>query len=189
MESLINQITQHEKFSQAELEIIVSKFKYNKYKFKDYLLKEDEVSKQLHFITTGLVRVFYLKDGKEITTYLSCDNGFVFSYASFINQTKSFEFIQCLENTETLSIGFNEMQELYESIPQWQKIGRVLSESTVICLSDRLLKIHAIPAKEKYLDFLKTSPKKIVQRTPLIHIASFLGIAPESLSRIRKEIS
>jgi nicotinic acid mononucleotide adenylyltransferase len=82
-----------------------------------------------------------------------------------------------------------QMQELYEKIPQWQKIGRILSESTVVCLSERLIKIHSIPAKEKYLDFLKTSPEKIIQRTPLIHIASFLGIAPESLSRIRKEIS
>lgn len=189
MESLISQITRFEKFTPAEIETILSKFKCHTFSAKEYLLKEDQISQRLYFIVNGLVRVFYLKGGKEITTYLSCDNGFVYSYSSFINQTKSFEFIQCLEDTETLSIDFNGMQELYESIPKWQKVGRILSESTVVCLSDRLLKIHAIPAREKYVDFLKTSPKKIVQRTPLIHIASFLGITPESLSRIRKEIS
>lgn len=189
MESLINQITYFEKFTTTEIEIITSKFKYHKFNAKEYLLRNNETSKHLYFIVNGLVRVFYLKDGKEITTYLSCDNGFVYSHSSFINQSKSFEFIQCLENTEVLSIDFNGMQELYDSIPKWQKIGRILAESTVICLSDRLLKLHATPAKEKYLDFLRTSPMKIVQRTPLIHIASFLGITPESLSRIRKEIS
>lgn len=189
MESLIKQITNIEKFTPTEIESIISKFKYHKFNAKEYLLKGNETSRHIHFIVNGLVRVFYLKDGKEITTYLSCDNGFVYSHASFINQSKSFEFIQCLEDTEALSIDFNGMQELYDSIPQWQKIGRILAESTVICLSDRLLKLHATPAKEKYVDFLKTSPIKIVQRTPLVHIASFLGIAPESLSRIRKEIS
>ncbi|MBP6410144.1 MAG: Crp/Fnr family transcriptional regulator [Pseudarcicella sp.] len=189
MESLINEITLHETFTNAELEIITSKFKRKKFIAKDFLLKESQIAKQLHFIEEGLVRVFYMKDGKEITTYLSCDKGFVSSYSSFINQTKSYEFIQCIENTETFTIEYSEMQELYDLIPKWQKIGRILSESTVVCLSDRLLKIHTIPAKEKYLDFLKTSPKKIITRTPLIHIASFLGITPESLSRIRKEIS
>jgi CRP-like cAMP-binding protein len=189
MERLIHQIIQHGNFSKDDLELIKSKFRYNQFKAKEYLLKDGQVSNQLHFIIVGLVRVFYLKEGKEITTYLSCDDGFVSSYSSFINQSKSFEYIQCIEDTETFSITYEEMQDLYNNVSQWQKIGRVLSESTVVCLADRLLKIHSIPAKEKYIDFLQTYPDKIVRRTPLIHIASFLGIAPESLSRIRKDIS
>jgi signal-transduction protein with cAMP-binding, CBS, and nucleotidyltransferase domain len=189
MQSLINQIIKHHNFTNTDLEIITSKFKYNKFKPKEYILKGNRYSTQLHFITVGLVRVFYLKDGKEITSYLACDNGCVSSYSSFINQTKSFEFIQCLEETETFSIDYQGMQELYDQVPQWQKIGRILSESNVICLADRLHKIHSIAAKEKYQDFIKSSPIKIVQRTPLIYVASFLGITPESLSRIRKEIS
>ncbi|MDJ1481576.1 Crp/Fnr family transcriptional regulator [Cytophagaceae bacterium YF14B1] len=189
MQSLINQIIQYEKFSSSELETITSKFVYNKYKSKEYILKEGDTSTQLHFIVMGLVRVFHLKEGKEITTYLASDNGFVSSYSSFINQTKSFEFVQCLEDTETFSIQYKDMHELYERVPRWQKIGRILSEGIVICLAERLLKIHSVTAREKYLDFLKNSPEKIVKRTPLIHIASFLGVAPESLSRIRKGIS
>lgn len=188
-DQLINQIIQYGKFTNEELDIITSKFAYNQYKPKEFILREGQGSTQLHFIITGLVRVFHLRDGKEITTYLSCDDGFVSSYSSFINQTRSFENIQCIEKTETFSINHTEMNALYDCIPQWQKIGRILSESTVICLAERLHKIHSIPAKDKYLDFLKTSPDKIVQRTPSLHIASFLGIAPESLSRIRKEIS
>jgi|SRR5690554_6183081 len=189
IEKLINLITTYAKFSVSDLDIIKPKFKYNTFNSKSYILKEGEVSTQIHFVENGLVRVFYLKDGKEITSYLSSDNGFVSSYSSFINQTKSFENIQCLENTVTFSIDYKDMQELYEIVPQWQKIGRILSEQNVLCLADRLLKLQSIPAKEKYLEFLKTSPDKVVQRTPLIHIASYLGITPESLSRIRNDIS
>lgn len=189
IESLGSQISAYCKFSDDEFEIIKSKFKYHQYKAKEYILKEGQVSTQIHFIEVGLVRVYYLKDGKEITTYLSADNGFVSSYASFINQTRSGESIQCLEDTDTFAINYEDMQSLYETVPQWQKVGRVLAERNLICLSDRLLKLQSIPAKEKYTDFLKTSPEKIVMRTPLIHIASYLGITPESLSRIRKNIS
>lgn len=189
IEKLINLITTYAKFSVSDLDIIKPKFKYNTFNSKSYILKEGEVSTQIHFVENGLVRVFYLKDGKEITSYLSSDNGFVSSYSSFINQTKSFENIQCLENTVTFSIDYKDMQELYEIVPQWQKIGRILSEQNVLCLADRLLKLQSIPAKEKYLEFLKTSSDKVVQRTPLIHIASYLGITPESLSRIRNDIS
>lgn len=189
IENITKQINAYYKFSEAEFELIKSKFQYNKYKPKEFILVEGQTSTHIHFIETGLVRVYYLKDGKEVTTYLSCDNGFVSSYSSFINQTKSYESIQCLESTETFSISHQAMQELYEIIPQWQRIGRLLAEQNVLCLADRLLRMQSIPAKEKYLDFLKTSPEKIVTRTPLIHIASYLGITPESLSRIRKQKS
>ena len=189
IESLINIITSHAKFSEFDIEIIKSKFIYNKFKQKDYILTEGHVSTYIHYVLKGLVRVFYLREGKEVTTYLSSDNGFVSSYPSFINQSKSFENIQCLETTETFSINHKDMQELYEVIPQWQKIGRILSEQNLLCFADRLLKLQSIPAKEKYQEFLKTASEKIIQRTPLIHIASYLGITPESLSRIRSEIS
>lgn len=176
-------------FSDQELALIVSKFTHHSYETKGFILSEHKVSSDIHFIVDGLVRTYYVKDGKEITTYLASDHGFIASYPSFINQTASIEQIQCLEPTQTLAISYRDMQELYRLIPQWEKIGRILAEQNVLCLADRLFKLQAIPAKEKYLEFLKTSSDKIVRRTPLLHIASFLGIAPESLSRIRKTIS
>lgn len=188
-ENLKQQISSLVTFSDKELDLIVSKFTLNAYEAKDIILSENKVSSAIHFIVNGLVRTYYVRDGKEITSYLASDNGFVSSYSSFINQTRSIENIQCIEASKTLSISYKDMHELYRLIPQWEKVGRILAEQNVLCLADRLLKLHAIPAKEKYLDFLKTSSDKIVQRTPLIHIASFLGIAPESLSRIRKNIS
>lgn len=188
-ENLKQQILSFVPFSDKELDVIASKFTLHSYEAKGIILSENKISSDIHFIVSGLTRTFYVREGKEITSYLAGDNGFVSSYSSFINQTRSIENIQCIEATKTLSISYKAMHELYHLIPQWEKLGRLLAEQNVLCLADRLLKIHAIPAKEKYLDFLKTASDKIVQRTPLIHIASFLGIAPESLSRIRKSIS
>ncbi len=176
-------------FSEQELALILSRFRLNSYEAKGFLLSEQKVCSDIHFIVHGLVRTYYVRDGKEITTYLASDQGFVSSYPSFINQTPSIENIQCIEATTTLSVSYRDMQELYRLIPQWEKIGRILAEQTLLCFSDRLFKLQSVPAKEKYLEFLRTSPDKIVRRTPLLHIASFLGIAPESLSRIRKSIS
>lgn len=189
IDNLIALISTYARFSETDIAIIKSKFTQHKFKQKEYILEEGQVSTHLHFIAIGLVRIFYVKDSKEITSYLSSDNGFVSSYSSFINQSKSYEYIQCLEKSQTLAITYKDMQELYEAVPQWERIGRFFSEQNVLCLADRLLKLQSIPAKEKYLEFLKTSSEKIVQRTPLIHIASYLGITPESLSRIRSEIS
>lgn len=176
-------------FSEDEIYRIDSCFGYEKFDAKTDLSSFGKISNRLFFIIEGLARVYYLKDGKEITTYLSCDDGFIASYSSFINQTSSFENIECIEDCEVLSITHEKMQYLYSEIPNWERVGRILAEQNYLCMADRVLKLQMIPAKEKYLTFLESAPAKIIQRTPLIYIASFLGITPESLSRIRQSIS
>ncbi|HSD08602.1 Crp/Fnr family transcriptional regulator [Flavobacterium sp.] len=176
-------------FTENEIEKIVSSFEYAKFKPKEYLATIGKTSNEIYFIINGLARVYYLKNGKEVTTYLSSDNGFIASYSSFINQTHSFENIQCIEECEVLSISYAKMQKLYAEIPNWERVGRILAEQNYLCMADRLLKLQMIPAKEKYLTFLQATHPKIIQRTPLIYIASYLGITPESLSRIRQSIS
>ncbi|MNK40557.1 DNA-binding transcriptional activator YeiL [compost metagenome] len=176
-------------FSEKEIEKINSCFQYEKFPAKEFLSSMGKTSSKIFFIIEGLARVYYLKDGKEITTYLSCDEGFIASYSSFINQSVSFENIQSIEDCEVLSITFEKMQFLYNEISNWERVGRILAEQNYLCMADRVLKLQMIPAKEKYQTFLASAPSKIIQRTPLIYIASFLGITPESLSRIRQDIS
>lgn len=187
--SLQKQITSIASFSENEIEMIDSCFEYESFKAKEFLSEMGKTNNKIFFIVEGLARVYYLKDGKEITTYLSCNDGFIASYSSFINQTQSFENIQCIEDCEVLSITFEKMQFLYKEIPNWERVGRILAEQNYLCMADRVLKLQMIPAKEKYQTFLASAPAKIIQRTPLIYIASFLGITPESLSRIRQDIS
>lgn len=186
---LQKQILSIASFSENEIEMIDSCFECEKFTAKEFLSSMGKISNKIFFIVEGLARVYYLKDGKEITTYLSSDEGFIASYSSFINQSVSFENIQCIEDCEVLSITFEKMQFLYHEIPNWERVGRILAEQNYLCMADRVLKLQMIPAKEKYETFLASAPAKIIQRTPLIYIASFLGITPESLSRIRQDIS
>ncbi|UKJ08965.1 Crp/Fnr family transcriptional regulator [Solitalea lacus] len=184
-ESLKQKILSYSSFSDEELKLILSKFTSNTFKGKEFLLPQDKICTAIYFVTKGLVRTYYVRDGKEVTTYLACDDQFISAYTSFITQSASVEMMQAIEQTEVLSISYKNMQELYKAVPNWQIIGRLLAEYNYICIADRVLKLQGIPAKEKYANFLVTTPLKIVQRTPLIHIASYLGITPESLSRIR----
>lgn len=188
-QKLINQISSIISLDDSHIDLLATCLKEYSFSKGDYILQRASVAKEIHFIVSGLVRVYHLAADKEVTSYLACDDGFVSSYSSFIYQTPSFESIQCLEDTRTIAINYSSMQRLYNEIPYWDRVGRVLAEQNFLCMAERVLKLQMIPAKEKYLDFLRNSPTKIVQRTPMIHIASYLGIAPESLSRIRKDIS
>ena len=104
--SLQKQITAIASFSENEIGTIASCFEYEKFNAKKYLSSMGKISNKIFFIIEGLARVYYLKDGKEITTYLSCDEGFIASYSSFINQSTSFKNIQCIENCEVHSFTF-----------------------------------------------------------------------------------
>ena len=183
---LKNQILAIVPFTEKEIDYIINFFEFRIFETKEYILDASNVANEIHFIVEGLVRVYYIKEGKKITTYLACDNSFITSFSSFLNQNESLEYIQCIEPTQTLCISHQNMQLLYKEIPAWEKVGRILAEHYFLCMADRVLKLHMIQAREKYLIFLKTSHPKIIQRTPLIYISSFLGITPESLSRIRQ---
>ena len=119
-ENLKQEILSFATFSDHELNLIISKFTQNSYGAKQVILSENKICVAIHFIVDGLVRTYYVRDGKEITTYLASDNGFISAYSSFITQTKSAESIQFLEKTNTLSISYKQMQELYQEIPNWQ---------------------------------------------------------------------
>lgn len=177
-------------FTEYELKAISEKFHLKQYFKNDFLLKEGNVCENLFFLNEGLVRMFHLREnGKEITNYLACDGMFVVSAKSFLLQRPSFDYIQCLEDSTILEISYIEMQCLYDTIPNWNIVGRKLMEESVLCLSNLLENQHHVKAKDRYLKFLQEKPLKIIQHTPIQFVATFLGIAPESLSRIRNEIA
>lgn len=175
--------------NQDEWNTFTSKLVRTEYKAKTTLVEAGTISKKIYFIETGLLRAFHLKNGKEISTYFAADNQFISAFASFLTQTPSFESLETVEDSITHSISKNALQELAIQNPKIETLNRILAENNFLCMLDRTLDLQSKTAKEKYLDFIEKNSPKIVQRMPLIYIASFLGIAPESLSRIRKEIS
>ncbi|GGX33686.1 Crp/Fnr family transcriptional regulator [Aquimarina muelleri] len=165
-----------------------SKLKKKEFKAKTVIIKEGRIASSLYFIESGLLRTYYNLDGKEINTYFACDKQFMSVFSSFINQTSSPEILEAIEDSKVYELSYQSLIDLYKDSSKFEKFGRILAEKNFLCAQERTLTMQTKTAKKKYLDFIKNYDKKIVLRVPQHQIASFLGIAPESLSRIRKEI-
>ena len=183
---LISKVARHIDLNADEIALIRDSFKQIEYKANEFLLQGGNVANKFYYVIEGLVRVFHMEDEKEINTVLVADNSFVSAFLSFIEQKPSMEFIQALEPTTTLAITYEKMQNLYENIRNWDKIGRIIAEHNFRRMAGRVVFLQMKSGKNKYLSFLESADPKVIQRTPSIHIASYLGMAPESLSRIRK---
>jgi CRP/FNR family transcriptional regulator, anaerobic regulatory protein len=155
---------------------------------KQMLLSEGHTCKEIGFINKGSFRVYYLQDGKEINTHFCFENEFVMDYDSFLQQKPSRYFIQALEDSEIVVFNLLTLQNAYNSSKNWERFGRIMAEYSYKTTTSRVESFMFLDAEQRYLDILKTQPK-ILDRIPLYHIASFLGIERESLSRIRKKIA
>lgn len=141
----------------------------------------------LFFIEKGLLRGYYLLDGKEITNWFGSEGEFATCFYAFVAEKPSFENIQVLEDSVLTQVSFTDLQHLYKEFPETERLGRIITETYYIRLEERLLSLQFKTAKERYHHFIKSRPS-LLQRTSLGQIASYLGITQETLSRIRSEI-
>lgn len=153
-----------------------------------YLSQAGEILRVMHFINKGLVRKFYSVNGKEVSIIFFHENEFFCDYASFLTQTPSKENFDALEDCELVSISFLSLQYLYKTSPAFERIGRMIAEKLFIRLANRSTMLLALTPEERYMDMLVNQPF-ISQRVPQYMIASYIGITPEHLSRIRKKIA
>ena len=153
------------------------------------LLKEGQTCRHLYFSNQGLMRFFVVSaDGKDTTKFFTPEHQLFTSQQSFSTQTPSRECIQALSDAELLALPHAALQLLYQDVPKWQTfIRRVLQE--VNGMTERMyMDSITITAEDRYRNLLRDEPN-IALRAPLKHIASYLGVTPESLSRIRKKIA
>jgi len=151
------------------------------------LLEQGKTCKHLNFLESGFARAFYYQNGKEITSWFAFENDIVASMYSFTAQKPSFESIEIVETSVLHSLTYDQLQQLYQKYPEFNLIGRLLTEKYFIELEERILSLQIQSAKERYQKILKNQPE-LLQRASLGHIASYLGISQETLSRIRANI-
>ena len=152
-------------------------------------LKEGEICKSLAFINYG--SVLYYKsaiDGTDITTDFAFEGDWITDNSSRINGQQSLLNIKAIEKTELLIIQNADLLDIYVLLPQTERLGRILIEKAYLKLVELSLDLQVLPAAKRYLKLLNAHPD-IIQRVPLYHIAYYLGVAPKSLSRIRKQIT
>jgi CRP-like cAMP-binding protein len=170
------------------LDVFFSKFKPVTYQKGDYYVKEGQVSRYIGFIVKGCLMCVYNSDGKEYIDEFSMDNEFISAYASFITGTPADKDIICLEDCELLILGYNDLQELYEMNPVYERTGRLIAEMLFINWQMRVKSLLLDDAETRYLKLTENRPD-LVQRVPQYLVAQYLGLSPETLSRIRKNIS
>ena len=165
-------------------ELLTSSFKIEKVGKGVVVLKEGEVCRNLWFLADGLIRSFHKIGDKEVTSRIMFTNHIVISAGSFFKQTAATESIETLADCTLLTLPFSELQNVYVLHPLFNYHTRVITEDYFFKQEQRLYMLRKPNAEDKYRYFLEHY-SNYLQAIPLKHIASFLNIARETLSRLR----
>ena len=168
-------------------EEVVRYFQRVKFSKNIFLTKQDEVCNELYFIVNGSCRCYHIKKRRQITHWFAFEDSFVTGFQSFTSREPSFEYLQLMENSSLLKINYRDLMRLYNKYPEWQTLGRLVIEEHTRQLMSRITAFQTLDATQRYIQLFKTEPR-ILQRVPVTHIASYLGVAPDTLSRIRSQI-
>jgi len=171
-----------------ELADFCEAFQTVKLKKNDLFLGEGQVCDYVGFISFGVLIYFKIREnGDEITTDFAFECDWVNNNQSRLTNAPSTIGIRAIEDTEIFVIKQQVLNELYLQIPKIERLGRILMEQSYLRIAEQTIGLQVHSAKARYENLLKKHPE-IFQRVQLYHIANYLGIAPKSLSRIRKEM-
>jgi CRP-like cAMP-binding protein len=151
----------------------------------EFLIREGQVENYIYFLNKGTTRHYFIKDGKEYTVDFQFEGGFVTAYYSFITREPSPIFIELLEDAEAVAITYQSLHAFYGKHPNGEKVGRLMAESQYVRRLRKEMDLLSLTAEERYARLMKKSPD-LISTISVKHLSSYLGIQPESLSRIRK---
>lgn len=151
-----------------------------------YYVEFDEVCNKVSFVTDGFFRFFHYNDGNEVTRDFVFKNNFITSYRSFITGEPSGVYVQALENSTLITFLKKDLNLLYSHFPQVERLSRIIAEHQFVAMENYYLSFLNDSAETRYHNLLAKNPI-LVQKIPLKYLASFLGITPQHLSRLRKK--
>ncbi len=188
-EQLFANISKKVSLTEEEKELCQTFFTHKKLRKKQYLLQEGDACKYTAFINKGLLRSYHVDDnGNEHIVQFAPEDWWMADIYSFLTGEPSTCNIDALEDSEMLLITKLAQDEMVIQIPKMERYLRLLMQSHLIALQRRIISSLNFTAEDKYLQLIAVSPT-LVQRVPQHYIASYLGITPETLSRIRRQIA
>ena len=153
----------------------------------DFLQKEGDICNDVTFCNKGLLKAYHVKDEKEYIEAFFSQDEYLSDYSSFLLRQPSKLYIEALEDCELILLDYDIIQILYDKVDSFQKFGRLMAEFLFTQISLRNNSLLFETPEDRYINFSKNRPD-LIQRVPQYMIASYLGVTPEALSRIRKRI-
>jgi CRP/FNR family transcriptional regulator, anaerobic regulatory protein len=187
-ENIKNAFSEHIKLTETELLILSESLITKHYKKGEYFIKEKDFCDYVGFVDKGLFNFFYLIDGVDHIRGFFFMNDFISNYPCFLLGNKSKFYIRALENSSITLIHKKDLFLLYKQIPKLQELSRSIVEKLYIEISEKYESFFIKTAEERYLELINSEPD-ILKIVPQYMIASYLGITPEGLSRIKKRKS
>lgn len=173
-------------FTHDELNDILTRFKKETVPKNQVLVRQGEFCRTLYFVEQGMGRSYYLNEGgKEITQWFFGIGKFMSSMDSLFQQTPSLYYLEVLEDSVLYTISKEKLDHLFDKYPKMEKLGRLIVTEMLTKVVHKLNALQFQTARERY-DYMLAEFPDIAYRVPLGHIASYLGMTQETLSRIRK---
>jgi CRP-like cAMP-binding protein len=184
-ELLLKNLGKHVSLTNDEAAIIQTLFVHRRFRKRQFILQEGDISRYETFIVKGITRTYETDEkGQEHIVQFGPEDWWIGDMYSFLSDTPSVYNIECIEDTEVLQITKANQEKLFNQVPKMERYFRILLQNAFIALTKRVASSLAKSAGERYEEFKTTYPH-IDNRVPNHQIASFLGITPQSLSRIR----
>lgn len=186
-DSLIAHIRRHVPLSDGDAEILKSHSRLKRVRKRQFVSEQGEVCRYENFVAEGCLRCYHIDaKGVERTVQFAVEGWWVADLRSFLTEAPADFTVEAVEASLLIQFGRREMEELYRRIPALERFFRILVQNALVASQKRIVDAFGEDAKTRYADFRRHYPE-IEKRVPLYMIASYLGIAPESLSRIRQE--
>lgn len=173
--------------SENDWAFIASKLQIKDFQKKDFLIQKNTTEQNIYFILKGVFRIFIELPEKDVTSDFGFPNNFISSYSSFLTQTQSVATIQSLTKSQVVYITKGDLHEIYKNTACGESMGRIFAEEFFMYKSKRELSFMKDSPTERYLNLFKEQ-QNLIQEIPQKYLASYIGITPQALSRIRAKI-
>ncbi|HEX9651913.1 MAG TPA: Crp/Fnr family transcriptional regulator [Cyclobacteriaceae bacterium] len=188
-EQLLKTVQQKVTLTSDEAELLKQFFTLKKVRKRQYMLNEGEVCKYNLFVAKGLLRAFGVEEnGYEQVVQFAVEGWWISDLNSFFSGDVAVYNIEALEDCELLLLTRQSMDEMLEKLPKMERYFRLLMQNHIVALRQRIIASQRHSAEERYIRLIEGFPT-ILARVPQQYIASYLGMTPETLSRVRKQIS
>jgi CRP-like cAMP-binding protein len=185
LEAFIQFLSKSVSLTPVDISLLQDVLKVKSYKRGEFILQEGEISQAFYFNLKGFVRLFYLRNGEDKTAYFYPENNFISAYESFVKQEPARLNLQAMEKSQLVEVSIEASRKLLAHSPKFEAVARAAMESELIN-HQRMVEYLLAENPETRYDLLLEENPDIFQRVPQRYIASYIGIKPESLSRIKR---